>query len=90
MSRQRNDENPLLIKHFSEFISNYITEHKLNNTSFGKLIGVDEATIRKYRSGAALPSHSKMQLILTVTHTRYHEALGFVDPKIITNSEGQD
>lgn len=81
MSRKRNDENPLLIDNFSEFISKYITENNLNNTSFGKLIGVDEATVRKYRNGTALPSHSKMQLILTITHTRYHEALGFKDPK---------
>ena len=86
MSRKRNDENPELITNFSEFISKYITENKLNNTSFGKLIGVDEATVRKYKSGTALPSHSKMQVILNVTRTRYHEALGFKDPK--DNTEG--
>ena len=89
MSRKRNDENPELIKNFSDFISNYIIDNKLNNTSFGKLIGVDEGTIRKYRNGTALPSHSKMRVILSVTHTRYHEALGFEDPKHSTN-EGQE
>lgn len=89
MSRQRNAENPVLIANFSEFISKYITDNKLSNISFGKLIGVDEATVRKYRNGTALPSHSKMQLILTVTKTRYHEALGFEDPKGTIN-EGQE
>lgn len=87
MSRKRNDENMELINNFSEFITNYINDNKLTNTSFGNLIGVDEATVRKYKNGTALPSHSKMQLILTVTRTRYHEALGFKDPK---KHEGQE
>ena len=81
MSRTKNSENPELIKHFSEFISKYIEENKLNNTSFAKMIGVDEATVRKYRLGIALPSHSTMQTILKITHTRYHKVLGFVDPE---------
>ncbi len=87
MSRTRNDENPVQIQNFSEFVSNYIVENNLSNTAFAKMIGVDEATVRKYRAGMVLPSHSKMQTILTVTHTRYHEALGFVDPKLILKDE---
>ncbi|MDE6407376.1 MAG: helix-turn-helix domain-containing protein [Anaeroplasmataceae bacterium] len=89
MSRTRNDENPIQVQNFSEFISKYIVDNNLSNTAFAKMIGVDEATVRKYRSGIVLPSHSKMQTILTVTHTRYHEALGFVDPKLASN-EGKN
>ena len=82
MSRAKNSENSELVTNFAEFISRYIEENNLNNTSFGKLIGVDEATVRKYRSGKALPSHSTMQIILTITHTRYHKVLGFIDPEV--------
>lgn len=83
-------EDPVLIQNFSETLDNFIKDNKYTNESFGALIGVSEASIRKYRKGEILPSHTQMKKILSIMHTRYHEALGFVDPKIITNSEGQD
>ena len=81
MSRTKNSENPELIKQFSEFLTKYLKDNKISNTAFANMIGVDEATVRKYKNGTALPSHSTMQAILTVTHTRYHNALGFTDPE---------
>ena len=90
MSRQKNADNPIQLESFAKFLNNYIISNQLTNAGFGALIGKDEGTIRKYRQGKNLPSHDTKQKILSVTHTRYHEALWFVDPKIITNSEGQD
>lgn len=84
MSRQKNIDNPVQIENFTRFLNKFITENKLTNKAFGDLIGKDEATIRRYRNGLTLPSHDAMEKILTVTHTRYHNALGFADPE---NSE---
>ena len=81
MSRQRNIDNPVQVANFKNFINKYIIENDLTNKKFGELIGKDEATIRRYRTGKALPSHDAMEKILTVTHTRYHKALGFNDPE---------
>ena len=74
-------EDPALIQNFAETLDKYIKENNYTNESFGALIGVSEASIRKYRKGEILPSHTQMKKILTIMKIRYHKVLGFVDPE---------
>ena len=79
-------EDPTLMENFSQIIDKYIKDNNYTNESFGMLIGVSEAGIRKYRKGETLPSHTQMKKILKIMNLRYHEVLGFEDPK---NAKGQ-
>ena len=79
MARKLN-EDPNMIKSFAEHIDSYIIENKLTNQKFGDLIGVDEATVRKYRKGEILPAHEQMKKITNVLKMHYHEIMGYDDP----------
>lgn len=79
MSRKLN-EDPNMIKSFAEHIDSYIIENKLTNQKFGDLIGVDEATVRKYRKGEILPAHEQMKKITLILKLHYHEIMGYDDP----------
>lgn len=79
MSRKQN-EDPAIIKSFAEHINSYIIENKLTNKQFGSLLGVDEATVRKYRKAEALPSHEQMKKITIILKMHYHEIMGYDDP----------
>jgi len=79
MSRKQNEDQEM-IKSFAEHIDSYIIENKLTNKELGDLLGVDEATIRKYRKGIALPSHEQMKKITLILKMHYHEIMGYDDP----------
>ena len=79
MSRKQNEDQEM-IKSFAKHIDSYITDNKLTNRELGDLLGVDEATIRKYRKGIALPSHEQMKKITLILKMHYHEIMGYDDP----------
>ncbi len=79
MSRKQNEDQGM-IKSFAEHIDSYVIENKLTNKQLGDLLGVDEATIRKYRKGEALPSHEQMKKITIILKMHYHEIMGYNDP----------
>ena len=81
-------EDPMLIQNFAETLDKYIKDNNYTNESFGCLIGVSEASIRKYRKGEILPSHTQMKKILNIMKLRYHKVMGFKDPETVT--EGQE
>ena len=80
-------EDPILMENFAKVLDKYIKDNNYTNESFGMLIDVTEAGVRKYRKGEILPSHTQMKKILKIMNIRYHEALGFEGPK---NTEGQE
>lgn len=80
-------EDPVLIQHFAETLDKYIKDNDYTNESFGSLIGVSEASIRKYRKGEILPSHTQMKKILNILKLRYHKAFGFEDPETTEGHE---
>ena len=75
-------EDPALIQNFAEALDKFIKENNYTNESFGSLIGVSEASIRKYRKGEILPSHTQMKKILNIMKLRYHKVMGFNDPEV--------
>ena len=79
MARRQNEDFEM-IKSFSENINKYIIDNNLTNKAFGDLLGVDEATVRKYRKGEALPSHEQMKKITIILKLHYHEIMGYDDP----------
>ena len=81
-------EDPILIQNFAETFDKYIKDNNYTNESFGALIGVSEASVRKYRKGEILPSHTQMRKILGIMKIRYHNVLGFEDPE--TTIKGQE
>lgn len=74
------NEDPSMIKSFAEKIDKYISENNLTNQQFGDMIGVNEATIRKYRKGDVLPSHEQMKKITVIMKMHYHDIMGYKDP----------
>lgn len=77
---RKQNEDPAIIKSFAEHIDTYIIDNKLTNKQMGKLLGVDEASIRKYRKGEILPSHEQMKKITIILKMHYHEIMGYDDP----------
>ena len=75
------NEDPILKENFTKALNDFIDNSEYNNTTFGNALGVSETTIRKYRNGEILPSHTQMKKILNIMKLRYHELLGFKDPK---------
>ena len=76
-----------IIDNFSSKLDEFIKINNYTNESFGSLIGVSEASVRKYRKGEILPSHTQMKKILNLMHIRYHKLLGFVDPEVDLKDE---
>lgn len=74
-------EDPIMIENFSKNLDKFIIDNKYTNKSFGDLLGVSEACIRKYRTGMTLPSHQQMKQILKIMGIRYHKVMGFDDPE---------
>ena len=83
------NEDPIIRENFARLLNEYIDNSDYNNTTFANELGVSETTIRKYRNGEILPSHTQMKKILSIMKLRYHELLGFKDPKEST-IEGQE
>ena len=83
------NEDPIIKQNFTKMLNTFLDNSEYNNTTFGKLLNVSETTIRKYRSGEIMPSHTQMKKILSIMKLRYHELLGFEDPKNVT-VEGQE
>ena len=79
MSRRQNEDKQM-IESFAKSINDYISNNKLTNTKFGEMLGVDEATIRKYRKGETLPSHEQMKKITMIMKMHYHDIMGYDDP----------
>ena len=75
-------EDPAIIKNFAETLDKFIKDSNYTNESFGSLIGVSEASVRKYRKGEILPSHTQMKKILNIMKIRYHKVMGFTDPEV--------
>ena len=82
------NEDPIIKENFTRLLNEFLDNSDYNNTTFGNALGVSETTIRKYRNGDIMPSHTQMKKILNIMKLRYHELLGFKDPKETTN-EGQ-
>lgn len=82
------NEDPIIKENFTKMLNDFLDNSEYNNTTFGKILGVSETTIRKYRNGEIMPSHTQMKKILGIMKLRYHELLGFKDPKD-TTTEGQ-
>lgn len=80
MSRKQN-EDPAMITSCAEMIDKFIIDNNYTNKQFGDVIGVDEATVRKYRKGETLPSHTTAKKITLLMKIRYHELMGYKDPK---------
>lgn len=80
MGRPAN-EDPILKENFMKSLNDFIECSNYNNTTLGKAIGVSEATIRKYRTGEIMPSHTAMTKLLEIMHKRYHNVLGIKDPE---------
>ena len=76
------NEDPTMIKSFAENLDKFITDKNLTNQQFGDMIGVNEATVRKYRKGSVLPSHEQMKKITLIMKKHYHEIMGYQDPTI--------
>jgi ribosome-binding protein aMBF1 (putative translation factor) len=77
---RRVNEDPSMIKSFAEKIDVFISKNNLTNQQFGDKIGVNEATIRKYRKGEVLPSHEQMKKITKIMKMHYHDIMGYEDP----------
>ncbi|MCI5582991.1 MAG: helix-turn-helix domain-containing protein [Anaeroplasma sp.] len=80
MGRPAN-EDISITENFVKSLNDFLDSSEYNNTTFGKAIGVSETTIRKYRNGTILPSHTTMTKILNIMHKRYHTVLGVKDPE---------
>ena len=85
----RKNEDLEIIEAFSSTFDKFLNDNKYTNTAFAKLLGVDEGTIRKYRTGENLPSHTLMKKITKIMKLRYHELMGYEDPKD-TTTVGQE
>lgn len=79
MSRKINEDKDL-IESFAKNIDKYIVDNHLTNQQFGDLLGIDEATVRKYRKGTVLPSHDQMKKITIILKMHYHDIMGYEDP----------
>ena len=77
------NEDPTMIKSFAENLDKFITDKNFTNQQFGNMIGVNEATVRKYRKGAVLPSHEQMKKITLIMKKHYHEIMGYEDPTTV-------
>lgn len=86
MGRPVNEES-WIKDNFSKALSEFIDKSKYNNTTFANELGVSETTIRKYRNGEIMPSHTQMKKILTLMQIRYHNLLGFDDPEVVKKGE---
>lgn len=73
-------EDPILYEAFSKRIQQYLEDNKLSNTALANLLGCDEGTIRKYKTGEALPSHTAMKKLSEITGINYYEYMGYKDP----------
>ncbi len=86
MSRKQNLD-PAMLESFAAQVDKFIIENNYTNKQFGDLIGVDEATIRKYRKAETLPSHEAAKKITLIMKMRYHELMGYKDPKLETTED---
>lgn len=78
----RKNEDPALLSSFSKQFDDFIEANGYTNQYFADLLGCDEGTIRKYRKGEFLPSHTSMKKISKVMKANYYTLMGYEDPSI--------
>lgn len=80
MARRNEDAN--LLSSFSKKFDKFMDDNNFTNQYFANLLGVDEGTIRKYRKGDFLPSHTSMKKITEIMKANYYDLMGYKDPSI--------
>ena len=76
----RKNEDPRLLKSFSDNFNSLMENNNYTNQRFATLLGCDEGTIRKYRKGDFLPSHTSIKKICEITKMNYYDLMGYKDP----------
>ncbi len=78
----RKNEDPSLLSSFSKQFDEFMENNKYTNQYLANLLGCDEGTIRKYRKGEFLPSHTSMKKISEIMKANYYDLMGYKDPSV--------